>query len=430
MHAEALTERLAQRLVRPVGPDARARARLHLLDWLGCVAGARHSPVAGVAKAAEPDRLTRAALMGNVLETDDVHRAAILHPGPVVWPAALAAARETGACLGALLEAGVRGYEAAIAVGLALDAHHYARFHTTATAGGFGAAAAAASLFGLAPGAVADALASWGSIAGGLWRTRHEPASMAKQLHVAHSALAGLWCARLARHGWRGPRGVLEGEQGLFAATCAAPRLMPLDDAGWLVAGVSFKPWPACRHAHPAIDAALALPPGALRGGPVEVATYADALRFCDRPDPGTVIEAKFSLQHAIAVVAVRGRPQLADFEPDAIANPQLAQVRAQVRVAEDPALTARYPGHYGARVRAGGHEAAVADAWGDPERPMAAPDIADKARALFAWGKAGGQADAAIALVLEAPEDAGTGPVLALVEALAGDGLAQREAA
>ncbi|MFN3288499.1 MAG: MmgE/PrpD family protein, partial [Sphingomonadaceae bacterium] len=228
MSAASLTERLAARLARPVPPPARDRARLHLLDWLGCVAGGLRCEVAAVARAAEPDPVARAALLGNVLEMDDVHRGAILHPGPVVWPAALAAARETGASLGALLDAGVRGYEAVIAVGLALDARHYAHYHTTATAGGFGAAAAAASLLGLSPAAMADALGNWGSVAGGLWRMRHEPV-MTKQFHVAHSALTGLWCARLARAGLSGPRAILEGEQGLFAATCAQPRPMPLE---------------------------------------------------------------------------------------------------------------------------------------------------------------------------------------------------------
>lgn len=423
MSAASLTERLASRLVRPVPDVARDRARLHLLDWLGCVAGGLRSDVTAVARAAEPDPLARAALLGNVLEMDDVHRAAILHPGPVVWPAALAAARETGASLGALLEAGVRGYEAVIAVGLALDARHYAHYHSTATAGGFGAASAAASLFGLAPAATADALGNWGSVAGGLWRMRHEPV-MTKQFHAAHSALTGLWCARLARAGLSGPRAILEGEQGLFAATCAAPRPMPLDRTGWLIDEVSLKPWGACRHAHPTIDAALKLPPGALAGdGPIRVATYADALRFCDRPTPASVIEAKFSLQHAVAVVAVRGRPTLADFEPDAIADPTVAAVRARIQVEEDPTLTSRYPAHFGARVEAGGMAAEAPNAWGDPEWPLTPDEVMAKARALFAWGGADAHAEAAFDAALEASEETPASALLDLVTGLVGSG-------
>ncbi len=48
------------------------------------------------------------------------------------------------------LDAAVRGYEAMIAVGAALDAHHYAHWHPTATAGVFGATAAFGSVIGFA----------------------------------------------------------------------------------------------------------------------------------------------------------------------------------------------------------------------------------------------------------------------------------------
>jgi 2-methylcitrate dehydratase PrpD len=170
----SLTERIAQHVGREVPPTTREKARLHLLDWLGCVAGARQSPVAEVARAAEPDVLTRAALLGNVLEMDDVHRSALLHPGPVVWPAALSAMREAAGPASDLLDAAVRGYEAVIAVGATFDEHHYAHWHNSSTAGGFGAAAAAASVYGLDAERTTWALGNIGSLSGGLWRMRHE----------------------------------------------------------------------------------------------------------------------------------------------------------------------------------------------------------------------------------------------------------------
>lgn len=396
----SLTERLAHHVGRVVRHEAREKARLHLLDWLGCVAGARRSPVAEVASAAEPDVLTRAALLGNVLEMDDVHRAALLHPGPVVWPAALSAVRETGGTVDDLLEGGVRGYEGVIAIGATFDAFHYARWHNSATAGGFGAAAAAASVFGLDRDRTAWALGNIGSVSGGLWRMRHE-AVMTKALHVAHAALSGLWTARLARAGFTGPTAILEGEQGLYAAMTHAPRAMVLS-AGWRIDEVSFKPWAACRHTHPAIDAALELRAQGALEGPVRVETYADALAFCDRPDPVSVTDAKFSLQHAVAVVASRGEPRPADFEPDAINNPMLVAARARVEVAEAADISAYYPAHFGARLHAGGKTVDLADARGDPERPLSADGVTAKARDLIAsGGLPAEQADRAVALAL-----------------------------
>jgi 2-methylcitrate dehydratase PrpD len=397
MSAPSLTQRLAEHLLRPVEAKVQTKARLHLLDWLACVAAARRSDVAEMARRAEPDVLTRAALLGNVLEMDDVHRTALLHPGPVVWPAALSAARETGCDMESLLTGAVRGYEAMIAIGGSFDAWHYAHWHNTATAGGFGGAASAASIFDLDADRMTDALGHAGSLAGGLWRMRHEP-GMTKQLHVAQASLTGLWHARVARAGAGAPRFALEGEQGLYAAMTRAPKPLELG-TGWRIGEVSFKPWGACRHAHPAIDAALELKRQGRLTLPVHVETYADALRFCDRPEPRTVTEAKFSIQHAVAVVIDKGEPELADFEPDAIAR--LAQLRAQVSVAEAPELTAFYPDHFGARIG----DLTVRDALGDPERPLSADGVQRKARALLAWG--GVDAEGAIELAVQGRDPA-----------------------
>lgn len=389
----SLIEQLALHLQRPVPEDVCARARWHLLDWLGCVAGARRSEAA---QRVSGSGLTRATWLGNWLEMDDVHRAAILHPGPVIWPAVLAAGSGS---LHDALAAAVRGYEAAISIGCMLDAHHYAYWHNTTTAGVFGAAAAAASSLQAGTPQLTSALALAGSVSGGLWQMRHE-AVLAKQWHVAHAVTTGLAAAQHACAGITGPRFILEGPQGLLAATCRHPRPLVLS-AAWRIGEVSFKPWGACRHTHPAITAALELRAAGGLEAPILVRTYRDALTFCDRPEPRTVLEARFSLQHAIAVVATRGEPTLADFEPAAIA--ELADRRAHVSVEEAPELTAAYPGHFGAEVRAGGRAVTCHDAAGDPERPLEEAALIGKARALMHWGGLDtGEADAAVEAALQ----------------------------
>jgi 2-methylcitrate dehydratase PrpD len=381
----SLTGALVRTLARPVGLGDRRKARTHLLDWLACVAGARQSAVAAVGPRAMPDVLERVAFLGSVLEMDDVHRTALLHPGPVIWPAALSAARETGASMDQLLDGAVRGYEAMIAIGASLDAHHYSLWHPTSTAGGFGAAAAACFIFGLSDDQTLWALGNAGSVAGGLWHLRHADV-MTKSMHVARAALEGLWMARLARGGFTGPAAILEGAQGVYAAMAEAPRpLAQAADGGWLIHEVSLKPWAACRHAHPAIDCALELRASGQLSPPFHVESYADAIRFCDRPDPVTETDAKFSLQHAIAVIAAGRDATPADFTADAIAA--LAGLRAMATVAEAPAFTAAYPAHFGARLRAGGAEVALPDTRGDPERPLHPEGQRAKLDTLVAWG-------------------------------------------
>lgn len=371
---EPLLSQLVRTLARPIGESERARARLHLLDWLACVAGARQSPVAAATRVTEQAW----TFLGNLLEMDDIHRSAWLHPGPVIWPTVLKFASRADSA-DELLDAAVRGYEAMIALGATLDDFHYQRWHPTSTAGGFGAAAAAASAMALDSAQTAWAMANAASVAGGFWNMRHSD-SMAKQWHCDNAVRTGLAAARNARAGLTGPLEVIEGPQGLHANLCREPGLMVFPDA-WRIHEVSFKPWAACRHIHPAIDCALVLRSRGELVAPFVVETFGDALRFCDRAEPVTEVQAKFSLQHAIAVVAAGRNAEPADFTPAEIA--ELAPLRAQVTVREDPAISANYPAHFGARVNG----FALTDARGDPERPVGETEIVGKLKSMVSWG-------------------------------------------
>src|SRR5258705_6730194 len=89
--------------------------------------------------------------LGHSLDFDDTHADSSLHASAPVVPAAFAVGELTGASGRDVLTAIVAGYEVCCRLGNALDpTSHYARgFHPTATAGTYGAAAAAAQLFGL-----------------------------------------------------------------------------------------------------------------------------------------------------------------------------------------------------------------------------------------------------------------------------------------
>jgi 2-methylcitrate dehydratase PrpD len=283
-----------------------------------------------------------------------------------------------------------------------------------------GAAVAAAGLMGLTRAETVSAIGHAMSMTGGLWQCRHEPVAT-KHLHVAEAARRGVQAARYAGAGLAGPRTILEGVQGFFAAVARDGNAEAVVAEGpWRVHEVSFKPWPACRHAHPAIDAALALR-GRVEGEvrAVMVETYGDAVKFCDRAKPATTGEARFSLQHAVAVVLRDGAPGLAAFEVDALAG--YADMRGRVRVVAGAGFSAAYPAHFGARVTVetdrGRWSETVADAWGDSENPMAAADVVAKFRRLAHWG---GVADAGVLerAVLALP---GGGPMADVVAAMRG---------
>lgn len=398
-----ITEQLVPILARPISDADRARAELLLLDWTGCAIAGRHEPAGEKMAAAFPDEAgpcTRigsssasplmAALhngtLGNVLEMDDVDKRAILHAAPTIMPAALAMAQYVGASAKDFLDAIIIGYETTIRIGRAVGPGHYAFWHNTATCGPFGAAAAACHL--LKSSVLVSALGLAGTQAAGLWQTRHESDSMAKQLHAGHAAHAGVLAAFLSAQSFQGPRSILEGEQGFFAAMC--PGTDPKDvlvnpDGNWVHHETSIKPYPACRHAHPTIDAALIareqIDIDSLDR--VFVDTYADAIKFCDNANPKTPIEAKFSLQHSAAVTLLRGIPQLSDFTETGINEPTVVAMRQKILVRENAVMTKNYPAHYSASITPYEIPFSVTDAYGDPENPMSEDDVWKKAGTL-----------------------------------------------
>lgn len=422
----SMTAQLLAAARRPVTAQARRRAVLHWLDWIGCVAAGARAPVSQVLRNTQPavgapgviDSLLgpatdpwHATLLdagpANVEEMDDMHRQAILHPGPVVM-ASLAGLARRGLSAAQTLDAVVRGYEAMIRIGRAVGPRHYYHWHNTATAGVFGAAAACADALALSPEQAVWALGNAGTQAAGLWQVRLEPV-MSKQLHTAHAAWAGRSAAMLASHGFTGPAYILEGERGFFAAMCVDGSLDAVlrPEGDWLIHQTSFKPWPACRHTHATIDCVLALREAA--GGPLafescEVQSFRDALSICDNPNPSTRTEAKFSLQYCVAAAAAFGALRPEHFDADCIDSPALRAAAQRVRLQPAPALDAAYPEHYGACVTlhlADGSQRrhAVSDSLGDPERPMSETEIFAKTRSLMDYGGvAPARRDAALA--------------------------------
>src|SRR5205085_1793143 len=97
--------------------------------------------------------------LGHSLDFDDTHADSSLHPSAPVVPAAFAVGEMAGRSGRDVLTAIVAGYEVCCRLGNALDpTSHYARgFHPTATAGTYGAAAAAAKVFGLSKGQIVAA---------------------------------------------------------------------------------------------------------------------------------------------------------------------------------------------------------------------------------------------------------------------------------
>ena len=339
----------------------------------------------------------RAFVMGgltHILEVDDVHRASVVHTGAVTVPAVFALAAGRDLAGDTLLRAVMYGFEATCRVGMAVGPAHYRVWHNTATCGPFGSAMSAATVLGLDDDQAMHALGNAGTQSGGVWEFL-KTGAMSKHLHAGRAAEAGVVAAELAELGFTGPPAILEGPTGFFAAACPDPdpdAVLRDPDAPWQVHLTSIKPWPSCRHTHPAIDASLALSGqidlSAVKS--IDVATYGAALDVCDRPVVNTDYEAKFSLQHCVAAALQRGKMDFAAFGDEARA--QAAPLAQKIHVTSGEPYATAYPVSWGAGISVEMNDGTKVESGkdecrGDPEAALSDDEMINKARDLMRFG-------------------------------------------
>lgn len=247
-------------------------------------------------------------MLAHLLDMDDAHRDSLTKTGSAITPALLAVA-EARQCNGKrVLEGAVAGYEVMIRLGLALNPGHRRRgFHSTATLGAFGAAAAVGRLLQLSEDRMVDALGIAGTQSAGLTAFINNP-SMTKPFNVAKGVHSGILAALLAARGFRGPPDVIEGTEGFARGYSDKWDWSPVESGlgeRYRLLESGFKPHAACRYAHGPIDAAITLMrEHAFRAEELEsVDVYLSELanRQSDFHDPGTIASAQGSTPFVIA---------------------------------------------------------------------------------------------------------------------------------
>jgi 2-methylcitrate dehydratase PrpD len=330
------------------------------------------------------------AVAAHSIEYDDVHNASSLHPGTVIFPAAMAIATITGATTEDFLTAVVRGYEVMCRVGRAANppAEYARHFHPTATVGHLGAGAAAASLLGLDQAKTVWALGIASTMAGGGMQFLVD-GSWTKRFHPALATQNGINAARLASESYDGGEDGIGGSRGFLASHSADPHPeLLLEDFGTAVLEVqatSIKAHTCCRYNQGPIDAVLALRAAhGLRVGDVErviigVPTAAVGIVAEPRADkvrPKNTVDAQFSLPFGIAVALLNGHAGLEEYTPAMLENREVIQLMDRVSFEVDPEIDSFYPRQWRAWAKitlANGESfnAQVTDPKGDPTNAL-----------------------------------------------------------
>jgi 2-methylcitrate dehydratase len=224
------------------------------------------------------------------------------------------------------------------------------------TYGAFSTSAAAAKLFGLDAGRIAQALNLAGTPNVTLRQTRAGELSEWKGCAFANASRNGIFAAMLASEGLTGPSPIFEGELGFFKQVSGVFDLPKLGgeksgDTDFMIKKTSIKFWPAEYHSQSAIHAALELRPqiGDLsQVKSLDIHSFDAAVDIIGKdPEkwrPKTRETADHSLPFCTAVALIDGDVTLDSFSDERLHDESLLALVAKIKIHRDRGLTARYP--------------------------------------------------------------------------------------
>ena len=236
------------------------------------------------------------------------------------------------------------GVEVASKIGDAIFPRHDREgFHTTGTIGSFGSAAASARLRGLTSEQTAYALGIAASQASGI---RRNFGSMTKAFHAGHAAENGSVAADLAAFGFTAAADVLETPLGFFQAAGGGfepAAIVNRLGRPWMFAspGDLIKRFPCGTIQQPVMDATLRLiAEHTIKAADVErveVGGNQSNVNTLFRHQPTTGLEAKFSMEFAVAILLVDGKAGLGQFTDASVGRAEVQDMIARVSFRADP---------------------------------------------------------------------------------------------
>ncbi|OEC96884.1 MmgE/PrpD family protein [Rhizobium sp. YK2] len=447
---QALAELVCSTSYGAFPPETIHKAKLHILDTLGAaIAGsASRETDAVVAMLGIKAQTGHSAIWGRPIASD-ARTAAFVngvsahayelddsggcdHSGAIVLPAVLAALGDPSQPVSGreLLRSVLLGYEVGRRVLEAVggyEEHNGLGWHSTGTCGAFGAAAAVGSIVNLDVNAMASALGSACSFAGGTWAFIHNGSST-KKLHAGRAAEGGLMAAYLARQGFEGPDSVFEAERwGSFFSTFGAGKGDPqvlVRDFGhyWRLNRCSIKPHATCRGTHAGIDALdlmlqhHGLEPSDIAAIEVDISGFQYGM--CGGKTIESRTQAQMSLPYALAARLCYGKVFLAELEEAAWSAAEIGPLMDRITVRIDPSMKDEDEPAITIVTAAGGrHRLVVEFPLGGPQNPLSDERLIGKYAALAGMVLPASKVDTLSDYVLDLENQTDARSLLALLQ-------------
>jgi len=337
----AMIDTLGVALAGSAHPEGKAIAAF--VERFGC------RPVTGViggkVRTSSPLAALANGTMAHVLDYDDCRAGTQGHPSAVLMPVVLALSEELGASGKEVIQAYALGIEVWAKISSIMPEFHLKGWHPSGVLGTIGAAAAAAKLLKLTTEQTTMALGIASSEAAGLLQNL---GTMTKPLHVGNAAKNGIVAALLAEEGFTAAKNVLEGDAGFpltFYGKDIGSVSKIVENLGAPFAlispGLNVKKYPSCYSTHRPVDAILHLIElYHIKPGEVETVSCQSnpivqkTLRYIN---PGTALEAKFSMQFAMAVALTDQRFGLAQATDEKVNDPTVKNLMNRVTLSVHP---------------------------------------------------------------------------------------------
>jgi 2-methylcitrate dehydratase PrpD len=361
--------------------------------------GAQQSTIIGCGvKVPAPNAAQVNATMVHSLDFDDVHEAAIMHPGVITISTALAMAEYRGGLSGKdFIQAVAVGGDMISRMGLATrpgDNVHKYGWHLTTLNGFMTAAAVAARILGLNEDEVINAIGIGYHQSSGNGQAVKDGV-LTKRLGPGFAVRGGIQAAMLAQKGVTGARNSLEGVQGfyyVYHGNCYSRDIL-VGELGtrFESENISIKPYPCCRGTHPTIDATLTLvrenniPSDdvesiKIRAGRGTLDLLALPLEV--KAKPRNFVDSQFSLVWGCATAIVKKRVTLSSYTETAIREKDVLDVAAKVSVEYEPKFDTGglEPVHVEIRMKDGKvYKKLMETATGSPEKPATFEEVVGK---------------------------------------------------
>ena len=299
-------------------------------------------------------------------------------------------------------------------------------------------AAGAARLSGLTVEQAANAIAIAAADNVSLAAIHSEPVSNWKGISPGITAQRAVYATGLAQRGITGPRGIIDGPNGL-EQLFDQPIDLHLDDPTLgVVQHTYLKKYCALIHGQAPIETVLTL--SAEHGidhhdiAAVDVAVFQSAYdiagggRFGDKDAPQTKEQADYNLKYLVAVALIDGTVGPEQLQTERIRRPDVQELLRRITVRPDPDLTARYPRATPVRIvvtlRDGRQVSRAQDDFhGAPSRPFTWERTVEK----FHWLTTPFVDLRLRSAIVDAVDDLEHAPVSALTELLTAVGAAAR---